>query len=446
MRWLNFKKGFTILPIMTALTFSSTPYAQTDKDNLINELKVLTEQGKSENAYNIASEHLEELEGTPLFDFYYGLAAVDSGHPGEGTMALERVLIQYPENDRVRLEYARGMYLLEDNEAAKQEFNTVLLKEPPEAVAIKIKRYLALIEKREQQYKVTKKVYAQITAGYDSNLNSAPEDQLNRVELTDESLGKGDSYVQASAGATITKPMDKTYTLFAKGDVNHKSYQDEDSFNNSTLNIVGGLRYNLENKDRVQVTARGQHYRTDGSAFRNMFSLSADYTHSFSNTLSASAYLSASRFSYPDSSIAWRDSIQVSTGASVYKVLPIWNSPILFSNLYYGEETPDDVTTVSKASVEKQFFGGSIGLQLPITEKNIATAAAIYQDTEYQGRDWLYNTRRHDKYKALNLSWRYLFNDQFSVNLNSSFIDNSSSIELYEYDREVVSIGVKYEY
>ncbi|MBB1485537.1 surface lipoprotein assembly modifier [Oceanospirillum sediminis] len=446
MGWFKVKASFTMLPLLAALTCASPLYAQSESQEKIKQLKALTEQGKSKEAYDMALQWLQDLEGQPLFDFYFGIAAVDSGYAGEGTMALERVLMVHPENDRVRLEYARGMYLLEDNETAKKEFNEVLEKNPPKAVSIKIRRYLALIEKREQLYKTTTKLYAEAVIGHDSNLNSAPEDQLNRVELTQESLGKGDTYVQMKAGASVTKPLDKQHSLFAKADINQKLYEKEDDFNNSSLNVTGGWRYKLDRDDRFQLLTGAQNYRTDGDTFRNMFSISGDWSHNISNTLAVSTYLTASRFTYPDNSVSWRDSVQISGGGNLYTTLPIWHSPILFANAFYGEETPDDITTVSKASVEKEFYGGSLGLQLPVTDENIATAAIIYQDAQYQGRDWLYGVRRHDKYKALNFSWRYLFSKNLSFSLNASFIDNDSSIELYEYDRDVVSFGVKYEY
>ena len=433
------------LVCMTLLS-STLVLADSDSQLRIKQLKTLTEQGKSAEAYQMAAEWLQELEGDPLFDFYFGIAAVDSGYAGEGTMALERVLIVHPENDRVRLEYARGMYLLEDNETAKKEFSQVLEKNPPESVAIKIRRYLALIEKREQLYKTTSKLYAEAILGHDSNLNSAPEDQLNRVELTEESLGKGDNYVQIKAGASITKPLDKQHSLFARAGANQKRYNSEKSFNNSSLDVTGGWRYKLDRDDRFQLMASAQNYRTDGDTFRNMFSVSGDWSHNLSNTLAISGYITASRFLYPDNSVSWRDSVQLSGGANLYTTLPVWHSPILFANAFSGQETPDNVTTVSKASVEKHFWGGSLGLQLPVTDANIATAALIYQDAQYQGRDWLYGVRRHDKYKALNLSWRYQFDKQLNFNLNASFINNDSSIELYQYDRDVVSFGVKYEY
>src|SRR3990170_4348222 len=73
------------------------------------DLRALLEQGRSGDAYALGRQHPEEL-GKPEFDFYFGISAVDSGHAGEGVLALERYVIQFPGNDRARLELARGYF------------------------------------------------------------------------------------------------------------------------------------------------------------------------------------------------------------------------------------------------------------------------------------------------------------------------------------------------
>ena len=55
-------------------------------------LKRLYGQGKPEAAFEWAVKRRDELEGDSTFDFYYGLAAIDSGRVSEGVFALERVL------------------------------------------------------------------------------------------------------------------------------------------------------------------------------------------------------------------------------------------------------------------------------------------------------------------------------------------------------------------
>src|SRR5262245_25155010 len=67
------------------------------------DLKTLVEKGDARGAYELGRKHPAEL-GNPVFDFYFGVAAIDSGHAGEGVLALERYVANYPDNIQARLE------------------------------------------------------------------------------------------------------------------------------------------------------------------------------------------------------------------------------------------------------------------------------------------------------------------------------------------------------
>ncbi|MGH8705943.1 MAG: hypothetical protein ACREUO_11070, partial [Burkholderiales bacterium] len=56
------------------------------------EVQKLLEAGRSADAYALGKRHPEEL-GKPDFDFHFGIAAIDTGHAGEGVLALERYIV-----------------------------------------------------------------------------------------------------------------------------------------------------------------------------------------------------------------------------------------------------------------------------------------------------------------------------------------------------------------
>src|SRR5688572_10316100 len=149
------------------LVFASACAAATPVD----EVRTLLEQGRAAEAYALGRRHPEEL-GKPDFDFYYGVAAVDSGHAGEGVLALERYVIQFPDNDRARLELARGYFVLGELVRAREEFETVARKNPPPAVQATIDRFMDSIRAQETRYSTTATAYIEIGGGYDSNVNS----------------------------------------------------------------------------------------------------------------------------------------------------------------------------------------------------------------------------------------------------------------------------------
>src|SRR5690242_4679052 len=104
---MKLRRGLTALAI--AALFPLGAHAATG-----DEVKALLDQGKAAEAYALGKQHPEEL-GNPAFDFYYGVAAVDAGHAGEGVLALERYIANFPDNQAARLELARAYFVLGDN-------------------------------------------------------------------------------------------------------------------------------------------------------------------------------------------------------------------------------------------------------------------------------------------------------------------------------------------
>src|SRR5689334_22011856 len=89
------------------------------------DIKALIDKGDSKAAYELGRNFPDQL-GDPAFDFFFGVAAIDSGHAGEGVLALERYVINFPDNHNARLELARGYFVMGDNQRARDEFDNVL--------------------------------------------------------------------------------------------------------------------------------------------------------------------------------------------------------------------------------------------------------------------------------------------------------------------------------
>src|SRR2546426_4747567 len=176
------------------------------------ELRALLEQGRSADAYALGRSRSEEL-GKPEFDFYYGVAALDSGHAGEGVLALERYVVRFPDNDRARLELARGYFVLGELVRAREEFETVLRKNPPPAVQATIERFMDSIRAQETRYTTTAIGYMEIGGGYDSNVNSGVGNPvisvptLGTVQLTQTGVKSGSKFPPLGARGSTSHPL-----------------------------------------------------------------------------------------------------------------------------------------------------------------------------------------------------------------------------------------------
>src|SRR3954462_12600836 len=125
------------------------------------EVKALLDQNKAAEAYALGKRNPDQL-GNPDFDFYYGVAAVDAGHAGEGVLALERYVANFPDNQAARLELARAYFVLGDNTRAREEFDVVQKNNPPPNVQANIQRFMDAIRARESAYQTTGGFYAEM--------------------------------------------------------------------------------------------------------------------------------------------------------------------------------------------------------------------------------------------------------------------------------------------
>jgi hypothetical protein len=116
----------------------------------ITNLKELIATNRYQEAYTLAIQLMDELEGEPEFDFLFGLAAIETGRPNEAVFALERIAYNYPDQQRVKLELARALYLMNDLAGFRAMFSEVLATNPADNIIANIQVFIDLIDEREK--------------------------------------------------------------------------------------------------------------------------------------------------------------------------------------------------------------------------------------------------------------------------------------------------------
>lgn len=111
------------------------------------DIKGLLEQNRYSEAFQLGQKNAD-LFGEPAFDFFYGIAAIESGRPGEGVLALERYVLSYPDNRNARFNLARGYYVLGEDQRARDEFEALLNTDVSDEQRINIERYLDALRAR----------------------------------------------------------------------------------------------------------------------------------------------------------------------------------------------------------------------------------------------------------------------------------------------------------
>ncbi|MCZ7561309.1 MAG: hypothetical protein M5U30_15685 [Burkholderiaceae bacterium] len=101
----------------------------------------LIDGGRADVAFRTLEARVADYAGDPDFDYLLGLAALDSGRPGQAVIALERVLMVRPGFLQARAEIARAYFALRERENARREFETVAAQRIPEDARRIIGRY-----------------------------------------------------------------------------------------------------------------------------------------------------------------------------------------------------------------------------------------------------------------------------------------------------------------
>ena len=211
----------------------------------LQEVGALIKAGQADAAYSQLQPLLYEKAGDPDFDYLLGLAALQSGHPDEATLAFERALAVRPDMLGARLDMARAYYELGNYDLARQEFEELQKLNPPTEAKKAMQQYLESIKKAESPGAWT--AFVEATIGHNSNVNSAGGDSVyipalgGTVTLDSSSVETPDEFVQLRAAGQATHKITPTLSTYGSVDLKVRSHTDQNSFNYETG--YGGWRY-----------------------------------------------------------------------------------------------------------------------------------------------------------------------------------------------------------
>jgi len=419
------------------------------KADFINKISRLYDAGQVSEAYALAEQHLLKAEGDPLFDYYYGLSAIDSGHLDHGVFALERVLMFRPNDHRVRLELARGYFLLEQYDRARQEFTKVLDANPPPEVKEHVKKFMDVIRLREANYKTTVNMYAEVGAGYDTNANGGPS-TLNHVtptgfsfSISGDSRSKGAEYYNHAFGASVSHPIKPGVSLFGDIDTTYKSFDGAPSFNIRSVDLQGGFILSND-KARLKIGIQWQDVEVGHDQFRNMLALNGDVRWQLNNRTMLTSFMQLADMNYLTNKS--RDSWQQMAGVGLQRLFSMRYRPVLFASLYGGAERSRQDTAIAEELVDRDIYGFNIGTQLTITQKLNLSFVMALQESRYRTDDSIFLIKREDEYRNFSIKGAWRLGKQWVIGANLGYTENDSNISINRYYRTQAGMTIRYDY
>ena len=432
--------------IIALLLILATPIVAADA---VQDAVRLYRGGDAAGAYSRALAARDELEGDPGFDFIYGVAAIDSGHPGEGVFALERVLLAFPEDDRARLELARGYFVLEEYARARAEFARVLAHQPPPDVRTTIDAFLDRIRLGERSYRTSASVYAESGFGHDSNVNGAPGNAsffspvLGTGTLDASSVQVGDQFMFVAAGAAVEHPLAPGRALYARVSTDSHFNQDHSGFDTAFLQGEAGIAL-ARGDHRWRFGVNAQRFLVERATYRDMLGLQVGWRRPVGSSVLAFSGLRFAHLSYPDQSS--RDANQWLFNAGLTHTLDGRMHPRFTLAGYGGREDAVSSAQSARALTERVILGASLGGQLALAPWLAFDASVSAQSSRYRDINTVFARRRADALYQAGSSLTWLLNRRFRLRGSLNHYRNDSNIATNDYERTVAQISLRYDY
>ncbi len=413
------------------------------------EVKALLDQGKAAEAYAVGKKYPDQL-GNPDFDFFYGVAAVDAGHAGEGVLALERYISNFPDNREARLELARGYFVLGDDARAREEFSNVLKTNPPPAVQANIQRFMDAIRSRESRYLTTAGFYAEAGLGYDTNVNGGVGTSTvtlpifgipTSVTLPPSGVKSADSFAFLGAGGNVTYPVAPGVALFGVVQGDTKRNRNDVAFSQDNANLAGGLSY-LKDKNLWRATAS---YSELDMSFndlrRTVAGATGEVNHQVDELRTVSGSLQMAQIHYTDPNDVRNANLRA---ASVgFRRAFIGNfQPLLSLTANFGEEN----NVRERPDLGRRFYGGRAAVAVTPAPRWSLSVGATYIKSKFGAVDPIFGVVHKDNYYGLDGALIYSLNRNWSLRGEYLYSKNNANIALYEYERNLVVFKIRYEY
>ncbi|HLD08679.1 MAG TPA: surface lipoprotein assembly modifier [Methylophilaceae bacterium] len=437
------KSLFKVIFIV-ALTLTSVVSIAEDADALVS-AKSLIAAGKYSEAYDLLEPLESERSGDVDFDYHFGVAAVESGKITRGIFALERVLAINPNHTAARSVIAKAYLKSGETDTAKAEFKNVLDQQPSKELANAIESYMAAIDK-SLGLTTTFAAYIDFGIGHDSNINAATSSSSVaapgiapgiRFDLSNASQEQSSQFMYLAGGVSFRQPFGKNWSLFGSANSSNRMNWANDNFDTNALDFNLGLSYK-KNIDTFTVALQSTEFDVDAESFRKSFGFLGQWQRDLDDRNQVSIFAQGAHLNYPNDDI--RDADRYIIGAGWGHAFAGDKAPVLFLSAYAGREDTDDNNF---DFLSNSIYGARAGGQMVLNYKLVAYASTSYEHRLYDGADPAFLIRRDDDQYDFTIGLRYLPIPKWTIKPQLSYIQNNSNIDLFEFDRTVLSVNFR---
>lgn len=406
----------------------------------------------------VGTETFKEVD--PELLFTQGMESRIEGRLYSSIEAFQQILEEYPELHRARLELAVSYYNTFNFDGALQEAQTVL-DEPdiPPNVRIAILAFMAQVKKDQERFTLTGDWQFPVMIGYmhDSNVSAGPDSRAISgypgFTLDDEDTENSDSAWYFNGGVEHVLQTGKYFrfgeqpaSLLWKSKVNiyHRAYFDEHDYNLTVYTFRTGPALLSTGNWRASLDLQEEVIRYGGEDLADYTSLIPQFTWYFENGIELGAECLFTHRSYAQDEDTNRTGDYIAPQISIGYVTKDNKFAFQGHAAFFNE---DAKATRKSNDGYNLFLGGSWNF---LADTSLL-AMVNYRDTEYDGREPLFNKARDEDEWRSTLGIRHTFKDMgaatdWSIGANITYTDHESNVSIYEYDRTQVSLYLQHRF
>jgi tetratricopeptide (TPR) repeat protein len=397
----------------------------------------LYKSGKYEEAYEILRQLRLQRLGSPRLNFYLGRSAFETGHYKEALEAYEKIMKSGRDDSRVKLEHARTLTMLNEYEKAKKELSEVLKRPLPPRVKANVERYLSLLEKKSAKNIVTAAIM--VGVGYDDNIYN--HTYLGSTHYGESEVENNNTRVSDSFHREILSlrhlyifdnrewAWDSSVLFF------NRTYRDHDDVDVLQPSLMTGLRYSDKNKSVYipivynRLWFGGEDYMEVEGVRPVLSYLIDDRT-----SLDLKAVYLAKR--YVQSEERERDSKLFGGRVGINRLLSK-ERYIRGEVAAYGERRKRG----DRKDISYNMFSVGAQYSTPLFAKTNLYTYGKFEYYDYLKNDPNLNDRKDRRFR-LDMDLSREISESVSLEARYSYTRNDSTVNLYEFRKNVMSINL----
>lgn len=400
------------------------------------------------------SEPIRSHTPDDLTDYFHGIEAIDTGRIAEGVNLLQTYVSRNPSDVRGRLELARGLFLLGDNDSAQREFLIAKAANPPPAVVANIEVYLSSITQRlaKRDGQATPSPvsgYLEAGIGHDSNINGGVTGSsvtlpiAGAVTVDANGVQKSAMFSRYAAGVQGTWPLSATMALFVGGNVDGRYHFDDNGTNSHTFDtLYGSTQAGLVTSWERHILRGSISYNAlvlNEISYRTSPSLSAEWELHVNDQLGAFSSIQYGLLQYQGDNVV-RDASFYAWSGGIRRAFDTRWHP----NITFALNTGREVNNREREDLSRSSYGGRIALEAVPKPKLRVSVSYSTQASDYLSNDLFFGLARRDNFVALELAATYTLNRNWSFRTDISASETKSNIALYSSQRLSGAVNVRY--